>query len=473
MRKQGNSYECFSDIPNVSENTFKKGALFTMKKILAMAAAAALAAGASAYAANPFSDVSASDWAYQAVSDLSDRGLIDGYPDGTFKGQKNITRYEMAQIVARLMAKEDRMDAETRATIDRLASEYGAELQNLGVRVGNLEKKVGNIRLSGDARMRVGETSGGDSLYDSRIRLHVQATVNDTTYVHGCMSSGEVDLRDGGSAEVLMEGFYFHHQLGKLGAKFGRYEFDLGQQLDGWLYGNAFDGIELAAPLGKKVNLSLGYGRMKDAADTIEGVDGVGHSRKTGSTFSKSEVFYAQAKADLRFVKLGLDYFRTGSYEYIDGGTHFDAGRKSVWGVHFLVPVKNFRVFGDYYANAKETLVENTKGRAWQKGKIWTIGLGYGKMDSKKPGSFMLDLAYYKVKAGLYEAGMTSIEVPTCDALFATDGHFWLASGEVAIAKNTYLHGEYAFGTKKEDNAKYNTFDSYADSWILSLNYEF
>ncbi len=78
MRKQGNSCECFSDIPNVSENTFKKGALFTMKKILAMAAAAALAAGASVYAANPFSDVSASDWAYQAVSDLSDRGMIDG-----------------------------------------------------------------------------------------------------------------------------------------------------------------------------------------------------------------------------------------------------------------------------------------------------------------------------------------------------------------------------------------------------------
>lgn len=66
-----------------------------MKKILALAALAALS-GISAHAANPFSDVSTSDWAYQAVVDLSDQGIVEGYPDGTFKGEKNITRYEMA-----------------------------------------------------------------------------------------------------------------------------------------------------------------------------------------------------------------------------------------------------------------------------------------------------------------------------------------------------------------------------------------
>jgi hypothetical protein len=67
-----------------------------MKKILAMAAAAALTCGVSAYAANPFSDVSAGDWAYQAVTSLSEQGVVEGYPDGTFKGQQNMTRYEMA-----------------------------------------------------------------------------------------------------------------------------------------------------------------------------------------------------------------------------------------------------------------------------------------------------------------------------------------------------------------------------------------
>ena len=63
-----------------------------MKKILALAAVAALTAGVSAYAANPFSDVTADDWAYQAVSDLSSQGVVEGYPDGTFKGERNMTQ---------------------------------------------------------------------------------------------------------------------------------------------------------------------------------------------------------------------------------------------------------------------------------------------------------------------------------------------------------------------------------------------
>ena len=124
-----------------------------MKKILAIAAVAALTAGVSAYAANPFSDVSTSDWAYQAVSELSDQGIVEGYPDGTFKGERNITRYELAQIIARLMANEDQYNAEQRAMIDQLASEYADELNNLGVRVGNLDKilDIGKTKEGGYA----------------------------------------------------------------------------------------------------------------------------------------------------------------------------------------------------------------------------------------------------------------------------------------------------------------------------------
>ena len=59
-----------------------------MKKILAIAAAAALTAGVSAFAANPFSDVTPDDWAYQAVSDLSTQGVVEGYPDGPSKAKE-------------------------------------------------------------------------------------------------------------------------------------------------------------------------------------------------------------------------------------------------------------------------------------------------------------------------------------------------------------------------------------------------
>jgi hypothetical protein len=440
-----------------------------MKKILAMAAVAALAAGASAFAANPFSDVSTSDWAYQAISDLSDRGLVEGYPDGTFKGQQNITRYEVAQIIARLMAKEDQMNAEDRAIIDRLAGEYGAELENLGVRVSNLEKKVGNIVWTGDARMRYQKAMGGNDKFNGRIRLNARANVNDTTYVHGrLVANGDFKNSDGG--DVTMDRIYVHHQFGIVGAKLGRYELDMGQQVGGWLYSEKFDGVELAAPIGQKVNLAIGYGRMNGSKVTIPEDTAKNIKKHDASDFYKAEAFYAQAKANLGVVKLGVDYYRTSSFAYYDDQAVLstDKNKKSVWGVNLLVPVNKFRVFGDYYADTKANLgykdAQNPEG---QKGKIWTVGLGYGKMDLKKAGSFNLDLAYFKVKGGLYEGG-TGLQLSTANDLLAMrDGRFWLVTGDVAVAQNTYVHGEYAFSSKEEKTEKgYN-------GWTLSLNYKF
>ena len=114
-----------------------------MKRLPFGAALAALMLTTSfVMADNAFSDVTPDDWSYKAVSQLADEGVIDGYPDGTFKGNKNITRYEMGQIVARLMAKEDTLTADQKATLDKLSSDYAGELDNLGVRVDKLENQV-------------------------------------------------------------------------------------------------------------------------------------------------------------------------------------------------------------------------------------------------------------------------------------------------------------------------------------------
>ena len=56
-----------------------------------------------------------SSWAYQSVEQLAYAGIINGYPDGTFKGNKPITRYEMAQMVAKAMANQDKANAEQQA----------------------------------------------------------------------------------------------------------------------------------------------------------------------------------------------------------------------------------------------------------------------------------------------------------------------------------------------------------------------
>ena len=215
-----------------------------MKKLLAMAAAAALSLGVSAQAANPFSDVSTSDWAYKAVADLSAQGIVAGYPDGTFGGQKNITRYEMAQIIARLMAKEDQYNAEQRVIIDQLAAEYADELDSLGVRVSNLEKKVGNISWSGDARMRYQSNDNGDKeSWNGRVRINMKGPVNDSTTVNARLSTDNVNFKGDSEADVGMELLNVNHDFGAAALTLGRYGMTLGNQ-GGWLYNSSygFDG---------------------------------------------------------------------------------------------------------------------------------------------------------------------------------------------------------------------------------------
>ena len=106
--------------------------------------AMALGVTASAYAANPFSDVPAGHWAYDSVNKLAAAGIVDGYGNGTFGGDRLMTRYEMAQIVAKAMAKG--------ANVDRLAAEFADELDSLGVRVAALEKKSDNVKITGEFR---------------------------------------------------------------------------------------------------------------------------------------------------------------------------------------------------------------------------------------------------------------------------------------------------------------------------------
>ena len=115
-----------------------------MKKSLVLAMAMALGVTASAYAANPFSDVPAGHWAYDSVNKLAAAGIVDGYGNGTFGGDRLMTRYEMAQIVAKAMAKG--------ANVDRLAAEFADELDSLGVRVAALEKKSDNVKITGEFR---------------------------------------------------------------------------------------------------------------------------------------------------------------------------------------------------------------------------------------------------------------------------------------------------------------------------------
>ena len=413
-----------------------------MKKILALAAVAALTAGVSAYAANPFSDVTPSDWAYQAVVDLSEQGVVEGYPDGTFKGERNITRYEMAQIIARMLAKEDQLNAEQRATLDKLAGEYADELANLGVRVSNLEKKVGNLYWSGDARMRYQNKATDDDSWNGRMRINVKGQVNDSTYVQGRLTSN-MDFKKTGDTSVVFDQLYVNHDLGKAATvRLGRIPVAFGDQ-GGWLYGDSYgvDGAEAAFHLGEKVDVTAGYGRFNTSDyDSVEDQD----------------AFYARGKADLNVAKLGVDYIKfTG-----DKKANTAAGNELL-GANLTIPVQDFRVFGEYWKN---TTYENGNDTAWN------AGIGYGKLNLKKPGSFAIDVAYNDVDEGVYFGG-TGLQTDALKYLTkhdATNVTFWNAMADVTLQKNVFLHGEYAFDVSA-DNADMND----KDAWTVSLNYKF
>ena len=409
-----------------------------MKKILAVAAVAALTAGISAYAANPFSDVSPDDWAYQAVSDLSDQGVVEGYPDGTFKGERNMTRYELAQVIARLMAREDQLNAEQKATLDKLAGEYADELANLGVRVSNLEKKVGNISWFGDARMRWKEkgynTDGSRKAdgWDGRMRINAKAQVNDSTYVRGRFTSN-MNFKDDADANTKMDVLFVHHQFGdKVGMNLGRNFLTLGQT--GMYYDDFFDGAQLFIG-DSKLTLEAGYGRMNTWIND-----------------------YGQKKDDTVYARL---YGQTGRIgydaEYIKTVGAADADKKSIWGAGLTVGVTDaVDIFGDFYKNTEP------KGDP----QMWTAGLGFGHYNLKKPGTFRVAAQYVRNEAGAYFGGSTYTAFPA-SSLLNVDSKFWLANADVVLAKNVRLHGEYAFNVKTDDSVDYD------DLATVSLNYNF
>ena len=422
-----------------------------MKKILAIAAVAALAAGVSAYAANPFSDVTPDDWAYQAVSDLSDQGVVEGYPDGTFKGERNMTRYELAQIIARLMAKEDQLNAEQRATLDKLAGEYADELANLGVRVGNLEKKVGNIYWSGDARMRYRDNSVDNDTWDGRMRINVKGQVNDTTTVNGRLTYNmnfKDSTKDSG---VYMDTLNVKHQFGDFAVTLGRYANNFGNEYS-WRFGDShnFDGAELSYAK-DAFNAKVGFGQW----DTDYTVD-------QKAAMDDQDAFYAKAGYDFNFAKLGVDYVK---FQGNNTAKQSFSGNDELLGVDLSIPfAQKWAVLGEYVKNT------NTQ---FSKDDAWNAGISYGVANWKKPGTFNINVMYNDIGGATYFGG-TGIGTDMLGNLKdgnLKDGNkelkFWNIGTDVTLAKNVQLHGEYAF------DADLTNSEDPDDAWTVSLNYKF
>lgn len=239
-----------------------------MKKSLVLAMAMALGVTASAYAANPFSDVPAGHWAYDSISKLAAAGVIDGYGDGTFGGDKLMTRYEMAQIVAKAMAKG--------ANVDKLAAEFADELDNLGVRVANLEKKADNVKITGEVRFLYVNQDGAmakadhgeyyevwgnksNHTADIRSRIWINGMINDDWTYTGMLQNVQNLNNNTGDENTSFQRAYVDGKLGGMAVRAGRYNLVIA---DGNIYDTRADGLELS--YGNKLKLKGFAGKATD-----------------------------------------------------------------------------------------------------------------------------------------------------------------------------------------------------------------
>ena len=346
-----------------------------MKKSLVLAMAMALGVTASAYAANPFSDVPAGHWAYDSVNKLVAAGVVDGYPDGTYGGDKLMTRYEMAQIVAKAMAKG--------ADVDKLAAEFADELDTLGVRVANLEKKADNVKITGETRLRYwdydGDYSDG-SKTQLRTRIWIKGQVNDDWSATAMLENIQKiagESSDGGEETTSFQRAYVNGKIGGVAVQAGRYQFtDMNEAM---IYDDRMDGVQLS--YGKDVKLTAGYGKGSDK------------ETKAGAEYNAEDMYYAELTSTIGVVDAEVGFYKFDNV--------FDTDiNDTIWtaGVAFPV-VKDLKLNATYLrADYEDNAGFDDDGDGY------IVGLKYKGAKASQAGSWGLWANYYDMEAGTYIA---------------------------------------------------------------------
>ena len=369
-----------------------------MKKSLVLAMAMALGVTASAYAANPFSDVPAGHWAYDAVNKLAAEGVVDGYPDGTYGGDKLMTRYEMAQIVAKAMAKG--------ANVDKLAAEFADELDSLGVRVANLEKKADNVKITGQIRASYRDSDKASEYGKLRTRLFVKGQINEDWTYTGRFQNEQSYIGDSEGADedkVLLNWAYVSGRVGGVKLDAGRQNFKThtGNILDA-----EYDGVK--ASYGKDVKLTGYVG--KGASDGDMGVEN-----------DDDRLYVVDLTGKIGVVDAYASYY--------DVDSVWD---QEIWNVGVAVPVvKDLKLSAEYMHGDSDTLDGDNNG--------WVAGLAYAGAKASKPGSWGVFANYYDLPGAAYlkSTSNTQMAAGPEDWQVAGDGYEGYEVGaNLTLAKN-------------------------------------
>jgi hypothetical protein len=399
-----------------------------MKKSLVLAMAMALGVTASAYAANPFSDVPAGHWAYDSVNKLAAAGIVDGYGNGTFGGDRLMTRYEMAQIVAKAMAKG--------ANVDRLAAEFADELDSLGVRVAALEKKSDNVKITGEFRALYANHEGKGSIsndYESTLRSRIWITgqINDGWKYTGMLQNTQDLSTDSGDESTDFQRAYLEGRLGGMDVTAGRYNAFFA---DGNIYDNRADGVEVS--YGDKIKIIGAAGKATDDLDKL------GISGTTGGSYAGGAVV-----AD--FGKFNAS---AGYYNFKDILAKNSKLDNAIWFVGAGTE------FGDFALNAmylKGDMSYHDVDLDGLDDDGWTVGLTFKGAEAAKKGSWGLFANYYDLGGQTYIAHTTDANT--------FDGQGFKGYGVGAnytVAKNMVLTAAY-YDTK----SKFDTSDKDKIMW--------
>lgn len=427
-----------------------------MKKTLVSALTTALVVGAASTtfaAANPFADVPADHWAYDAVAQLVQDGIINGYGDGTYVGDQNMSRYEMAQIVAKAMAKSDAADNNNKALIDKLAAEFSDELANLGVRVADLEAKTDNVKWEGLIRYdwksnnfaaNTGHKKTEDGNNTVKLRFEPSMVINENWTGHARIDydvNKDNTAADNG-AEV--QKIYAEGQYSKFNVKLGRFG-TFSDASHGLVIDDQVTGAEFTYAPTEAWKVKATAGRT----DVVNKNLVTGTKDTDAATYWAVEAGYAQGKWDA-----GLGYHtvldthtnqkpseNNGSYHIVDLGVGYAFD-------------KNVKLTGDYAWGVSQDKYKDAANNAY------SIELDYKGADAADPGSWGAYVAYrqlapfatisYTYDFGAGDAGVASLkgwEIGT---------NYTFAKNIIATAK--YFNGKDTAAVAGEDDKATGVF---------------
>lgn len=445
-----------------------------MKKILAIILALmflfSFNGAAFAAAANPFADVPTNHWAYSALAELAKAGIIDGYGDGTFRGEKTMTRYEMAQVVANALTKEDKANAEDKVLINKLATEFASELNQLGARVSNVEKKVdkleantSNIKLTGWDRIRYIQQDKGTTnpTFSNRFDLMLDANPTNNIFFHardvlsnytpmGTYPTGSGSSTANKTNQIADVNITYKGLMPGFDVMVGRYSLNLSQT--GYLAGSTggFDGIEVNWKSGKG-NLQFGY------ADSS--VVNLANFNNSASTFANVANFYYgqytyQPDSNIKF---DINYVKSESSNGNQTSTGWPSTTSWAPGQNLIEIIgagatwkldKDWSIVGDYWRNsATQAKIDNGGSSP-----VGYVGrLAYKGNSISIPGSWGAFVEYQKFQPDTWDANWTvSFLSPVSTAADPHHGAYkgWDFQYNSTLAKNFTFTAIYAWSLK-------------------------